>query len=762
MPRPRHGENARLRIEVQGFVQGVGFRPHVYRLATRLGLSGFVRNTPAGVEIEVQGPAGTLARFQDELAASPPPAARILALHTERVRPGAERSFVIHPSTAGHAATALASPDIALCADCRRELFAAGDRRHRYPFINCTNCGPRFTIIESLPYDRPATTMRSFTMCAACRQEYEDPADRRFHAQPNACPACGPALVLLAPTGALLARREAALAGARHELRAGNIVAIKGIGGFHLAVDAANAMAVHRLRRRKRRPSKPFALMVRDLATARRICRLSPQEEAALCSWRAPIVLLERLAAADRLAAAVAPGLDRLGIMLPYTPLHHLILADGPDILVMTSGNRSGEPIVTSNDEAMQRLSPLADAILAHDRDIVLPCDDSVEIQLGQGVVPLRRGRGWTPAPLPLAGPASLGPPVLATGGDMKNAACTLRHDLAFAGPHVGDVDTPAGLAAFAKAIAHMEHLLGVRPEIVACDPHPDYLTRQWAAACGRTVVEVQHHHAHFAACLAENRLSGPAVGLILDGTGYGLDNTIWGGEILVGDARHTARRGHLRPLRLVGGERAIREPWRTGIGFLLQVAEPSLLPAHLQTYPWQMLAQALAAGINAPLTTSCGRLFDAAAAITGRCLRASFDGEAPMRLSAALTLPADHLYPVRLEEKDGILVLDTGPLLAGMAGDMQAGVGAERISGRFHASLAHLLASAAAQVAADEGLDIVVLSGGCWANPHLFHLVRRELAERGLRVARHQFLPPGDGGLGLGQAVTARLRAAG
>ncbi len=755
----------RLRIEVQGFVQGVGFRPFAYRLAQRFGLSGFVRNTPQGVEIEVEGPAGSVARFREALAASPPPAARILGLRAEPIRTRTSHGFTILPSSAGPAAAALASPDIAMCADCRRELLDPGDRRHRHPFVNCTNCGPRFTIIESLPYDRPATTMREFAMCAACRREYADPADRRFHAQPNACPACGPSLLLLDGRGRRLARREEALDQAVHALASGRIVAVKGIGGFHLAVDASDATAVRRLRERKGRPAKPFALMVRDLGVARRVCRLSPREEEALCSWRAPIVLLERLAPADRASGpvaseVVAPGLDRLGIMLPYTPLHHLLLANGPEALVMTSGNRSGEPIVTGNGEAVQRLAPLADLILVHDRRIVIPCDDSVEILLNDRVVPVRRGRGWAPAPLRMTGAAGSGPPVLGVGGDMKNAGCILRSDLAHVGPHAGDISTPAGLAAFEQAIAHLERILAVRPQIIACDLHPDYLTGQWAAARNRPLVRVQHHHAHFAACLADNRFNGPAVGLILDGTGYGPDDTIWGGEILAGDARHSVRRGHLRPLRLAGGERAIHEPWRTGIGFLLQVAGPELLPAHLQGYPWQVLAQALEAEINAPTTTSCGRLFDAAAAITGLCLCATFDGEAPMRLASAAALPADRLYPVQVEEKEGILVLDTGPLLAGMAEDVRAGVAAGRISGRFHASLARLLAEGAARTAAGEGLDTVALSGGCWANPHLARLVRQHLTGLGLRVLCHRLLPPGDGGLAVGQAVTARLRA--
>jgi len=744
----------RYRITLRGVVQGVGFRPHVFRLARLHGLDGFVRNTPAGVEIEVEGPATTLDRFVSELDSEAPAAAHIIDQLCEELPPRDETGFAITPSHHEETqARALVCPDLALCTHCRRELFDPADRRHRYPFINCTNCGPRFTIIQDLPYDRPATTMARFAMCPACRAEYDNPADRRFHAQPNACPACGPTLSLLDDIGAVTATGDDALREAVRALQAGAVVAIKGLGGFHLAVDADNETVVARLRQRKQRPTKPFALMAKNLAVIREICHLDPVSEEALVSCRAPIVLLPRRRT-DRPARSVAPDLDLLGVMLPYTPLHHLLLEDGPELLVMTSGNKSGEPIVTGNDEAVAELAGIADCILCHDRDIHVGCDDSVEIRLGDRVVPLRRSRGHVPRGIVLS---DSGPVVLGVGGEIKNAVCILRDDLAFAGQHIGDVTSLAGLRAFIRSIEHLQTILAVRPAAVACDLHPDYLTSRWAEECSLPVIRVQHHHAHLAACLAENRATGPAVGIILDGTGLGTDNTIWGGEILVGDATGFTRLGYLRPFLLAGGERAIREPWRTGIGYLLQAGGPDLLPEHLQTYPWEALTQALEQRINAPVTTSCGRLFDAVAAITGRCVTATYDGEAPMRLAAGMDATVDRLYPVTIEEKDGAVVMDTGPILVAVAEDVRDGIDAATVSARFHATLSQLLVTGAVRAAERKKLDTVALSGGCWANQRLFDLVRRGLEEHGLRVLGHRLLPPGDGCLAVGQAVVGR-----
>ncbi len=752
---PQGGGVIRRRLLLRGFVQGVGFRPHVHNLACSLGLSGFVRNTGQGLEIEVQGPAAAVAGFSRALRDEGPEPATVLACEEEDIAPAEERGFVILASRQdGAAAMVMVPPDLAVCPACLAEMRDPGNRRYRHPFINCTACGPRYTILASLPYDRAATSMAAFTMCSACRREYEDPADRRFHAQPNCCPECGPGLVLTDPDGRPRAEGEEAVSLCVERLIRGGIVAVKGVGGFHLAASARDRRAVARLRQRKQRPAKPFALMARDLETVATVAVISAAARQALVSPRAPIVLLPRLAA-DAPCPEVAPGLAHLGVMLPYTPLHHLLFADNLDLLVMTSGNRSGEPIVTANHEAMEKLAGIADLFLFHDRDILTGCDDSVEIELGGALVPVRRSRGHVPRPVRLA---ASGPPVLGVGGNKKNTVCLLRGDLAFFSHHLGDLENAAVMDAFAAGVGRLEKLLGTRPGIVACDLHPDYLSSRWAAESGRKIVRVPHHHAHFAACLAENRVTGPAVGIVLDGAGLGPDGSIWGGEILAGTLAASERCGSLAPLRLAGGDTAVREPWRTAAAFVHQSGCAGMMPEAVSAAgDTETVRMALEARINAPMTTSCGRLFDAVSAMCGLCLFSSFDGEAPARLMAAADPGEDGAYPVKLEDDHGFVRIDTPGLVRAVAADLAAGAGPGRVSARFHRGLGRGLARAAAQVCRRQNTNTVALSGGVFVNPLLFAVIKAELAAAGFAVLHHRRVPPGDGGIALGQAVAAR-----
>ncbi len=750
----------RRRIRLRGFVQGVGFRPHVYNLALALGLRGFVVNTNDGAEIEVQGELSVVETFTSLLKSKGPPRARILDIKCDEVETVDGQGFNILASRHGGVPPrAMVSPDLALCPACLAEMGDPDDRRFRYPFINCTGCGPRFTIIGDLPYDRPATTMAAFVMCGKCRREYENPVDRRFHAQPNACPDCGPRVELCSAAGERLADGDAAVTAAVGELSAGMIVAVKGIGGFHLAVNGRDNDVVARLRRGKQRPGKPFALMARDLDAAATIVRISRVAREALCSSRAPIVLLPRLLP-DSPCPGIAPGLDRIGVMLPYTPLHHLLFTGDLDLLVMTSGNISGEPIIIVNDKALRDLGGIADFFLVHNRDILVAADDSVEIEAGGGMMPLRRSRGHVLRGIKLAGP---GPSVLGVGGEMKNAVCLLRDDIAFPGPHVGDIKSVTGLNAFLDSIKHLKKILAVEPEAVACDLHPDYLSSRWAGEeSGLPLLRVQHHHAHFAACLAENHHSGPAVGLILDGTGLGGDNSIWGGEILVGDCGEFVNAGGLSSLLLAGGDRAVLEPWRIGVGYLYQAGGVELMPPWLRAIKGrQTVCRAIDAGINTPRSSSCGRLFDAVAALCGFCLYSTFDAEAPMRLLGAADYGEKGGYPFVVVEEGGRIVVDSVALLLEVARDIARGRAPGRVSARFHRGLACGLVMAVTEVCRGRGLDTVVLSGGVFANDLLSGLITAGLERERLQVLRHRQLPPGDGCLAVGQAVVARRRLA-
>ena len=770
-------------LRLGGIVQGVGFRPFVHRLAHDFALGGRVYNDAAGVVIEVEGSVADLEAFAAALVAEPPPAALIAELSRRRMEPVGERSFIVEASAAAGPIQAGVAPDLALCPDCRHELFDPGDRRYRYPFINCSNCGPRYTIIEKIPYDRPNTSMAAFTMCPACRAEYEDPSQRRFHAQPNACPLCGPRLSLLlaTPAGDFLpfgggtsgakSPGGAELAMARQLLREGKVVAIKGIGGFHLAVAADNERAVQALRRRKGRGQKPLALMVRDLATAKTLVHLSSGEEAVLTSPARPILLA--LKKTGRELAAVAPGNNRLGVMLPYAPLHHLLLGDDLPLLVMTSANRGGEPICIGNREACRRLVGLADAILLHDREILRGNDDSVVMVPDAAAAPvfLRRGRGDAPGILPRLHD---GPPVLGVGGELKNTVCLAGAERVVLSQHLGDLQNLETYEVFCRTIADLTKLFALAPRMVACDLHPDYLAgrwaRQWAREQGGPLVTVQHHHAHLAAVLAEHRHDGPAIGLILDGTGYGSDGTIWGGEILLGDAASFSRFGHLETMLLPGGDAAVKEPWRTGLAYLEQA-----FAGEVPKLPWlaaaggagdfarrqELLLAMLRKKINCPATSSCGRLFDAVAAICGVRQRISYEAQAAielMQLGGDLAGPA---YDWDLDSEGEGIVLAIRPLVRDIARAVAAGEEIARISRRFHYTLVQLFAAGVARAAAVSGLKTVVLAGGVMQNEIILRGLEQKLAADGFQVLIPRSLPINDGGLAYGQVAVAVARSA-
>ncbi|MFH7319755.1 carbamoyltransferase HypF [Desulfurivibrio sp. D14AmB] len=769
-------------LRLGGIVQGVGFRPFVHRLAHRYALGGRVYNDAAGVVIEVEGPVADLTAFAAALVAEPPPAAQIGELSRRPVEPVGEITFIVEASAAAGPGRAGVAPDLALCADCHHELLDPSDRRYRYPFINCSNCGPRYTIIEKIPYDRPNTSMAAFTMCPACRAEYEDPSQRRFHAQPNACPLCGPRLSLLLATPAgdfqplgggasgTKSPADAESAMARQLLREGKVVAIKGIGGFHLVVAADNEQAVQTLRRRKGRGQKPLALMARDLATAKALVHLNPDEEAALTSPARPILLAVKKT--GRGLAAVAPGNNRFGVMLPYAPLHHLLLGDDLPLLVMTSANRGGEPICIGNQEAQRRLAGIADAILLHDREILRGNDDSVLMVPDAAAAPifLRRGRGHAPGILPRLHD---GPPVLGVGGELKNTLCLAGPERVVLSQHLGDLQNLETYQVFCRTVADLTQLFALTPGMVACDLHPDYLAsrwaRQWAEEQGVPLVTVQHHHAHLAAALAEHRHDGPAIGLILDGTGYGSDGTIWGGEILLGDAASFSRFGHLETLLLPGGEAAVKEPWRTGLAYLEQAFAgdiprlPWLAAPATGEFPRQqeLLLAMLHKKINCPATSSCGRLFDAVAAIGGVCLRISYEAQAAielMQLGGGLAGPD---YDWGLEEEGEGIVLAIRPLVRDIARAVAAGEEIGRISRRFHYTLVQLFAAGVARAAAVSGLKTVVLAGGVMQNEIILRGLERELAAAGFKVLIPRSLPLNDGGIAYGQVAVAIARSA-
>jgi hydrogenase maturation protein HypF len=734
---------------VEGVVQGVGFRPFVHRLAAELDLGGWVANDERGVLLEVEGEPGAVESFLERLRAEAPPLASVERVSATALPATGERKFAIRESASGGRVEALVSPDSATCADCLAELFDPADRRHRYPFVNCTNCGPRFTIVTGVPYDRPLTTMAGFAMCERCLAEYRDPADRRFHAQPNACPDCGPSLALLAPGGRELEASDP-LAEAVAGLAAGKVVAVKGLGGYHLACAAADEEAVKALRARKHREERPFALLAGDLRAAGSLVELSPREQSLLSGRERPIVVARRRPAAE-VARSVAPRSPDLGVMLPYSPLHHLLAHDAGEPLVLTSANVSDEPIAYRDEDALERLAQIADLFLVHDRPIHTRTDDSVVRATSGPPLLIRRSRGYVPASVDLPLEA---PPLLACGAEQKNTFCLARGRRAWVGHHIGDLENWETLRSYREGVEHFERLFAVRPGLVAHDLHPEYLSTKYAQEReGVELVGVQHHHAHLAACLAEQGERGPAVGAIFDGTGFGPDGTVWGGELLVGDLAGFTRAGHLWPVRLPGSERAIREPWRMACAWLVETAgpEPELPPTlagEVDPGRWAEVARLCQTGTASPLTTSAGRLFDAVAAMCGVRAFVSYEGQAAVELEA-LCDPADcGAYELAFEHG----VLDARPLIAAVAADVAAGVRVAAVSARFHEGLARATAAACAA----SGERTAVLSGGVFQNRVLLERTAEHLERAGLRVLRPEALPPNDGGISYGQAAVA------
>jgi hydrogenase maturation protein HypF len=727
----------RLRITLRGAVQGVGFRPLVYRLATEMSLAGWVLNSSAGLVLEVEGPTEQLNLFEQRLEQERPKASVVNVREFAWLASEGSTRFEILASDHDSGKTVNVLPDLATCTDCREELFDPGNRRFEYPFTNCTNCGPRYTIVVDIPYDRPNTTMRDFVLCPRCREEYESPANRRFHAQPNACPVCGPKL-------------DGTIEDAVEALRLGEIVALKGIGGFQLLVDARNAEAVARLRQRKHREEKPFALMMPSLEVARTYCEISPAEVELLESQAAPIVLLKPKAATN-IAANVAHCSPYLGVMLPYSPLHHLLMEECRFPLIATSGNRSDEPIATANQEATVRLKDIADHFLMHNRPIVRACDDSV-VRLTRGRAGiLRRARGYAPLGVRVAHEL---PPVLAVGGHLKNTVAIAVGQDVFLSQHIGDLETLEARGAFERAIDDLCRLYSFKPAAVACDLHPDYASTHWAEKSGLPLIRVQHHQAHVAACAAENNVAGPYLGISWDGTGYGLDGAIWGGEFFLVEGDHYERIAHLRSFGLPGGDAAVREGWRSAASLLFEVfgSEPAAPDVGPEAQGKARLAEAqvrymLEHGINVVPTTSVGRLFDAVACITGVARQNRFEGQAAMLLE-------NEIGALRTEEAYALAGGDWGPLISAVMADKIAGVPVARIAARFHNALVQWILD----VAASATLNQIVLSGGVFQNRYLTEHAAVALESRGFEVYTHQRVPPNDGGIALGQAVMSRL----
>ncbi len=762
--------NTRHRLTVTGVVQGVGFRPFVYGLARQNQLTGFVGNNSGGVFIEIEGPLAALTHFHTCLVTSPPPLAHIEAITVETIAPRGETTFTIVHSQEHAAAHTLISPDISICSDCLREIFTPTDRRYRYPFTNCTNCGPRFTIIQDIPYDRPRTTMAPFAMCPACQAEYDNPLDRRFHAQPNACPICGPHLWLEPsapfPHTAPYPTADAALRQTQHLLATGHIVAIKGIGGFHLACDATNGTAVAQLRQRKGRVEKPLAVMATNIATVHQFAELSAAEARLLTDKARPILLL-RKKPGHYVSDLVAPGNQTIGVMLPYTPLHYLLLnptgePEGEDpglVWVMTSANYSQEPIVQDNDAARQQLATLADAFLLHNREIHSRCDDSVLRVLAHthppSLMPIRRSRGYAPFPVKL--PQAV-PPLLAVGGELKATFCLAHERHAYLSQHIGDMENLETLEAFAAAVSHFQSIFRLQPVRIACDMHPAYLSTRWAQAQSLPVITIQHHHAHIASVMAENGLDGsqPVIGFSFDGTGYGPDGAIWGGEVLLADYRTYRRAAHLKYVPLAGGDIAIKRPYRLALAHLWAAGitwTQDLPPvAACSLTEQRTLMHQLETGLNAVPTSSMGRLFDAVAALIGVRQRVTYEGQAAIELEALAVAegPTDYVFTREGE------VIDAAAVIRAIVTDWQQGVNPALIAAKFHSAVAHLVVQISLHLREQMGLNQVALSGGVWQNVRLFEQTQRQLYEHHFDVFTHQFVPANDGGLALGQVMIA------
>ena len=764
--------NIRTAVQVEGVVQGVGFRPFVYALATALGLAGHVGNNAAGVFIEIEGSPPRVRDFLARLEREAPPLARIDAVRTTAIEPGGGAGFSIAASEPGGRRQALVSADSATCDDCLAELADPGDRRFGYPFINCTNCGPRFTIVRDVPYDRPLTTMAGFDLCAACAAEYHDPADRRFHAQPVCCPACGPRLQLLDAFGSEVPAADTVSA-ATALLAAGDVLAVKGLGGYHLAVDAGSETAAAALRARKHREDKPFALMAADLEAARGLCEIDQSAASLLTSRRRPIVLLPRLPGLGRLgrgdgagvAAAVAPGARQLGVMLPYTPLHHLLLRQLGRPIVLTSGNVSDEPIAYDDKDALERLAGIADGFLAHDRPIHTRTDDSVVRAFRGREMIIRRSRGYVPEPVRLRAP--LLRPVLGCGAELKNTFCLGSGDRAFVSQHIGDLENYQTFRSFAEGIAHFRRLFEVTPQVVAHDLHPEYLSTKYALECEDAedveLVAVQHHHAHIASCLADNGEEGPVIGVAFDGTGYGADGTIWGGEFLVADLAGFSRAGFLAPVPLPGSAAAIRQPWRMAAAYL-SAAYPEGPPDALDVIRrnagrWDDVLAVARSGVNSPPTSSAGRLFDAVAAIVGVRDAINYEGQAAVELEQLADPAEPRGYSAGIVEGEQLRVLGADLVRAVVDDTLRGGVSPAIVAARFHHGVADAIARTCAILRARSGLGVVALSGGVFQNLLLLDRTVTRLEADGFRVLVHGRVPPNDGGISLGQVAVAAAR---
>ncbi len=764
-------EVAGLKVSVRGIVQGVGFRPFIHGLATRRHLTGWVRNTSSGVEIEVNGAPDALADFLRAIQQEPPSLATIDQIESQTCQPDGYTTFSIEDSQPKPGDFIPISPDVSICADCQRELFDPKDRRFRYPFINCTNCGPRFSIITDIPYDRPNTSMSSFPLCPDCQREYADPLDRRFHAQPVACPTCGPA-IWFEEKGRRLSAGEDALQQAREWLRTGKILAIKGLGGFHLTCDATNPTAVAELRRRKQRVGKPFGLMAFDIDTIQRYCEVSPEEQALLQSPAHPIVVMAARPGTP-IAPEAAPNQKTLGVMLPYTPLHLLLLEPAPgypDIFVMTSANLSEEPIAYQDEDARVRLAGLADAFLMHNRPIHSRVDDSVARVIERAPYFTRRSRGYAPNPIRLAQTL---PPLLAAGAELKNSFCLTRQSYAFVSHFIGDLQNYETLVSYESGIEHYERLFRIQPELIACDLHPDYLSTRYAQErsqrSGLPLIQVQHHHAHLAACLAENGWEGndPAIALSFDGTGLGTDGAIWGGEFLLGNYAGFERLYHLAYTPLPGGDQAVRTPARVALASLWQNDQdwdPALPPANALCYEERTaLRVQLEHHLNAPLTSSIGRLFDAVSALIGICQRSTYEGQAAIELEAQVDPDEVGFYPFEITagEKGESGTLDPRPMFEALTADWLAGSPARILAARFHNGLAMVTADVCRSIRTARGVTTVALSGGVWQNQVLLQKVMSELKQDGFTVLIHRRLPPNDGCIALGQALIAAKQPA-
>ncbi len=767
-------EVRRAALVVCGVVQGVGFRPFVYRLAQEEGLAGFVGNDTDGVTIEIEGPEEHVEAFRTRLLSEAPPLARIDSVTVRELPLARDTGFrIVASEVLGRVSTGIPA-DAATCTDCLRELLDPADRRYRYPFLNCTNCGPRFTITRRIPYDRPQTSMAKFPMCPECQQEYDDPLNRRFHAQPNACWVCGPRVWLVGADGAEI-KADDAVAACIDRLIAGEIMAIKGIGGFHLSVDATNPAAVMRLRERKRRYGKPMAVMVRDLDAARQVCVLTDEEEALLLTPARLIVLAARREGCG-IADNVAPGIPWLGVFLPYAPLQHLLFADGRvRALVMTSANLSEEPIAIDNDEARKRLGKIADAFLMHDREILQRCDDSVAAVVDGAPQLVRRARGFVPMGVAL--PGNFGeegaPPLLAVGGHLKNVFALARGRFVYQSQHLGDLENVTGLEFFEESLDHLMRTFEIDPQAVVHDLHPGYLSTQWAKEWaqerGLPLIAVQHHHAHVAGCMAEHGLTSEVIGLALDGTGYGTDGRVWGGEVLIARLAGFDRFAHLDYVPMPGGEAAIREPWRMALGALHAAdydveSEQIVKLLSAQTSEVRVLRRMVARGINSPMTSSLGRLFDAVAAVVLNRRVVDYEAQAAIELEGIAVDEPDRFeqgdYVPELHEAEegsgSVAVIRTGKMWKAVLDDLWRGVPARRIAARFHAGIAEGFINAAANARIETDINTVVLSGGCMANRRLTRLLRTGLEEEGFEVFQHAQVSPGDGGLSYGQVAVA------